>query len=330
MSPSSRRVRSLGRRLEPQGGRECRALAGRARHQDVAPHGARQAAGDGEPQPGAALAAAHGILGLLELGEQRGQRVGRDAHAGVLHRDGDLQVVVVGGRLGVGGLADGHEHTARIGELDGVAEQIGDDLAHAHLVAQQRARQRRIDRPGDLDALLVGLRRQQLHHALHALVDRQRGGIEVQLVGLDLGEVEDLVDQGEQRARRALDGVGVGALLGGEVRIGQQRRHAEDAVHRRADLVAHGGQEARLGAVGGFRLLARLPQLGLRVPPLGDVAAGALHLGDGGIAGRDRMLLPLEPARPERGLDLLHVALLALLASPAPGAQACRRPSRGG
>ena len=217
-----------------------------------------------------------------------------------------------------------------IGELDGVAEQVGDDLAHAHLVAQQRTRQRRIDRPGDVDAFLVGLRRQQLHHALHALVDRQGGGVEVQLVGLDLGEVEDLVDQGEQRARRALDGVGVGALLGGEVRIGQQRRHAEDAVHRRADLVAHGRQEARLGAVGGFRLLARLPQLGLRAPPLGDVAAGALHLGDGGIAGRDRMLLPLDPARPERGLRSAARSAAGAARSPAPGAQACRRPSRGG
>ena len=219
MSPSSAAFAALGAGLSRRVAVNVEPLAGRAHHQDVAPHGARQAAGDGEPQPGAALAAAHGILGLLELGEQRGQRVGRDAHAGVLDRDGDLQVVVVGGRLGGGGLADGHEHTARVGELDGVAEQVGDDLAHAHLVAQQRTRQRRIDGPGDVDALLVGLRRQQLDHALHALVDRQRRGIELQLVGLDLGEVEDLVDQREQRARRALDGVGVGVLLGGEVRI---------------------------------------------------------------------------------------------------------------
>ena len=60
----------------------------------------------------------------------------------------------------------------RIGELDGVADQVGDDLAQPHLVAQQRARQLRVDGPGDVDALLVGLRRQQLDHALHAVVDR--------------------------------------------------------------------------------------------------------------------------------------------------------------
>ena len=106
---------------------------------------------------------------------------------------------------------------------------------------------------------------------------------------------------------------GVGALLGGEVRVGEQRRHAEDAVHRRADLVAHGRQEARLGAVGGFRLLARLPQLGLGAPPLGDVAAGALHLGDGGIAGRTACSSHSNQRGPARGLDLLNVALLAQL-----------------
>ena len=39
-------------------------------------------------------------------------------------------------------------------------------------------------------------------------------------------------------------------LLRVEVGLGQQFGHAEHAVHRRADLVAHIGQEFRLGAVG--------------------------------------------------------------------------------
>ena len=195
---------------------------------------------------------------------------------------------------------------------------------------EQRARQRRVDGPGDVDALLVGLRRQQLHHALHALVDRQRRRVELQLVGLDLGEVEDLVDQRQQRARRALDGVGIGALLGRELGVAHQRRHAEDAVHRRADLVAHGGQEARLGPVGGLRLLARLRQLGLGAAPLGNVAAETLHLGDRHRAGRNGMLVPLEPTRAASGLDLLGVALLAQRRRPAPAGLPRRRPARAG
>ena len=42
------------------------------------------------------------------------------------------------------------------------------------------------------------------------------------------------------------------ALLGGEVGVERQVGHADDAVHRRANLVAHVGEELALGAVGGF------------------------------------------------------------------------------
>ena len=51
---------------------------------------------------------------------------------------------------------------------------------------------------------------------------------------------------------RVADGAGVVALLVVEWRVEQQPAHADDRVHRRADLVAHRGQERALGFVGGF------------------------------------------------------------------------------
>ena len=53
-----------------------------------------------------------------------------------------------------------------------------------------------------------------------------------------------------------------------EVGVEHQLGHADDAVHGRADLVAHVGQELALGPAGGLRLLARLLQL---VGALGDL-----------------------------------------------------------
>ena len=50
--------------------------------------------GDGQPQTRAALAPAHGGLGLLELEEQGRQCVGGDADAGILDRDGDCNLVL--------------------------------------------------------------------------------------------------------------------------------------------------------------------------------------------------------------------------------------------
>ena len=70
------------------------------------------------------------------------------------------------------------------------------------------------------------------------------------------------------------------ALLGVERGFRQQRGHAHHAVERRADLVAHGGQEGRLRACGGQRLLARGLEFG-----------GALgHPGFEGFVGQPELL----------------------------------------
>ena len=60
---------------------------------------------------------------------------------------------------------------------------------------------------------------------------------------------------------RIADGRGEVALLVVERRVEQQAAHADDGVHRRADLVAHGRQERALGLVGGLGGGARLLRL---------------------------------------------------------------------
>ena len=85
--------------------------------------------------------------------------------------------------------------------------------------------------------------------------ERERNRLELQLARLDLREVEDVVEDRQQRLGRALDGVQAVGLIRRELRVERQRRHADDAVHRRANLVAHVRQELRLGAVGRLRRL---------------------------------------------------------------------------
>ena len=126
-----------------------------------------------------------------------------------------------------------------------------------------------------------------------------------------LEKSENLVDERQQRARRLIDGARVGLLLRRLRRIEQQARHAEDAVHRRADLVAHGGEEAALGAIGGLRLITRLGQLRFERALLGNVAADALHLEAAAAGGSDELLLPFDPARARGGQRVLREALMA-------------------
>ena len=98
-----------------------------------------------------------------------------------------------------------------------------------------------------------------------------------------LRKVQNVVDHGEEKLRRAVNGLRELSLSWRERRVEQQIRHAHHAIHRRANFVAHVREELGLGAVGlgGLssklhRTLARafefgrpLLDLGLKCPLLG-------------------------------------------------------------
>ena len=142
---------------------------------------------------------------------------------------------------------------AVIGKLVGVAEEVEQRLPDPDLVGMHHP-----DRSAmDCDLVAV-LRRQRLRGLDHVSDQRLDGkGIQVQLhsSGLDLGEVENVVDQGEQVAARAEHAIERFEVL--LRRLGILAQHlgdADDGVERRAQLVAHVGEELRL-------VLARLGEL---------------------------------------------------------------------
>jgi hypothetical protein len=71
-------------------------------------------------------------------------------------------------------------------------------------------------------------------------------------------EVQHVVHQAQQRLRGELDLVQVAALAQRQRRLFQQPRQADDGVHRRADFVAHVGQEFALGAAASARSRATI------------------------------------------------------------------------
>ena len=148
--------------------------------------------------------------------------------------------------------------------------------------------------------------REQLNHLLDQRAESERTRIERELVGLDLGKVEDLLDQREQRLAGVARGLDVGGLLGRERRVEQEVGHAEDAVERCANLVRHHGEEARLGAARRLRGIACFRQRVLGLGAVGDVAADALNFGAAVLAPHHHVA-PSEPARAVAGRDLLVV-----------------------
>ena len=76
--------------------------------------------------------------------------------------------------------------------------------------------------------------------------------LEFELAGFDFREVQNVVDDGQQRRAAVADGLCVITLQAVKLRVEQELGHAEHAVHRRADLVAHVREKFALRAIGGF------------------------------------------------------------------------------
>jgi hypothetical protein len=171
------------------------------------------------------------------------------------------------------------------------------------------------DEGRDLDALALRFRRQKLDHAFDQRSNVERLGRKVDPAGLDLREVEDLVDQGQERLARGLDRADIGRLLGSRRGVEQKVGHAEDAVQRRAELVTDGREEARLRLACGLGANARLLELALRRDALGDVAPGAHELGGAAVPGHGG-LDPGQPAHARLRLDRLVDDARAVVADP--------------
>ena len=139
---------------EPEG----RALPGRAVQRDAAAHALDDAPRDREAEPGAAEFARHAAVGLLEFLEHARLRFGRNADAGVAHRE--LDFVRRGARL------DDDRNAARLGEFHGVAGEIEQHLTQPRRIADHHAGQPVVDRRCDLQPLGLRARAEQLDRFL--------------------------------------------------------------------------------------------------------------------------------------------------------------------
>jgi len=182
--------------LEVDGHMEARALAGSAFHVDGAAHGVHDELGDGEAKTHA-LGAVHATAVLaLEGGEELLLVLLRHAHAGVLHRK-------VGAHPALapeGGLLPEMDVDAAAGggELHGVAEEVEEHLVEAHAVAEDMLGEY-AGNP-DVEFLPVGheLGTDDVAQALDGIPQGEVLHLQRHLAALDLGHVENVVDEAEQ------------------------------------------------------------------------------------------------------------------------------------
>ena len=259
-----------GRRVEQDTEGEDRAAVGVVAVADGAAHGLHDLPTDGQPEAGAPVDAGGRGVGLGERLEQARDLVRGDADPGVADRHAQVGAVV---RTGLGGGA--HDDLALLGELDGVGDQVGQHLRETRGVAREHLGH--LGSAGDHQLQPPRARRGAEHAGdlLDDLADLEVQDLQLQAPGLDLGEVQDVVEHPEQRPAGHLHPGREALLVGVEGSAHQQVVEADDAVERGADLVAHRGQEVRLHPRGLHGRVARLLQLRGRVFPPGHQG----HLG---------------------------------------------------
>ena len=99
-----------------------------------------------------------------------------------------------------------------LGELERVREQVAQDLPQAPLVGLDARGQHRVEHRLERELFLLGERAEALLEIGLEPREHDRRHVDRHRAGLDLGEVEELVDQIEQIAARLLDGLRVAQL----------------------------------------------------------------------------------------------------------------------
>ncbi|MNZ88486.1 hypothetical protein D3C78_1073810 [compost metagenome] len=181
-----------GLQLERHPEMEGTADAGRGRHADLAAHQIDQTLADGQAQPGSAVLARGRGVGLGEGLEQLAALRLAETDAGV----DDLEAQP-GALLAVLLPMDGDGDLALPGELDRIAQQIAQHLAEAHGVAEQPGGHIGVNVEQQLEALFLRLDHGLVGETAEHILEEELDLLEMHLAGLDLGEVEDVVDDAQ-------------------------------------------------------------------------------------------------------------------------------------
>ena len=242
-------------------------------HRDASAHQVQQVLGNGHPQAGPLDFVGYAVL-LPGKGLEDALLVGL-AHAIPVVRD---DKPVVGQLLGVlGQLLNRQDNVAALrGILHRVGQQIQENLVQAELIHHHLLVADIL--AVDVKDVPLGLHLgaddgiNPLDEVHYALIRQVQGGF----ARLDLADVQDVVDEPQQVLAGGGDFPGVLPHLFRVVRVSrQQGGKPHDGVHRRADIVAHVGEEGAFGPVG---LLGDPEGLLRRLLGLGQHGVGLLQL----------------------------------------------------
>ena len=185
--------RRRGDRFHARREPEARALSRSAVQADLAAHHFHEPLGDREPQPSPAVVTGGRSVGLDERRKDCVLVLRGDADTGVADfcPDEHARARDVGDR-------DRDHHFAVGGELDGVVEQVREDLAEPEAVGDDASGYGIIEAADQLQPLTLCARCEQGHRLLDDRSQIARRAVQLELARLDLGDVEDVIDDRQE------------------------------------------------------------------------------------------------------------------------------------
>jgi hypothetical protein len=150
---------------------------------------------------------------------------------------------------------------AALRELERIADQVDQHLPQPGRVADHEMRQVAPVIDAELHALCRRLFLEQAGHVFDRGGQREVDLLDRELARLDLGKIQQVVDDRQQRLRIVLPPLDLLARPGLQRPVAQREaQHADHAGQRRAHLVAHVGQEFGLLPRGVLGPLRRMPE----------------------------------------------------------------------
>ncbi len=237
---------------------------------DPPAHQLHQPPGDGQPQAGAAVTPGDRVVRLSEWVEQGRQPLRLDPDPGVPDRKPEPDPLV-------GALIRRHldNDLSGLGELDRIAGEVDQDLAQPERVSHQAAGNLGIGGDYQIQGLLSRPASEHIRKIFQDIEQVKGVGRKVELPGLDLGEVEDIVDDPQKDPGRVPDLVQVIPLTAGQVGLEGEVGEPHDGIHGGPDFVAHVGQKLAFGPSRRFGRLTGPLGLGF-LPGLGDLREQAV------------------------------------------------------
>ena len=180
----------------------------------------------------------------------------REANTSVTHSETEYRVAFTFVRK-----FNGKHDLAALREFDGIATQIGQNLSQPQWVTCEHRWDIGFHLEEQFKLFVFRPKTYDVGQLLQDILQSEIHGFQFKLASFDLGEIKDVIDDAQQPFSRPMDLLNVVSLLGCEVSLQRQIRHANDRVHWCSDFMAHIGQEITLGLIGDVSGLFGVSQL---------------------------------------------------------------------